>query len=65
MRYAVKDRPVEEFDTDLKLPEWQLEPDDEYLLGDPDDYYFVDDQGNLIEPGRPVDDREDPFGDEA
>ncbi|MEZ5681578.1 MAG: PBP1A family penicillin-binding protein [Erythrobacter sp.] len=64
MRYAVKDRPVEEFDTDLKLPEWQLEPDDEYLLGDPDDYYFIDEQGNLIEPGRPEEPRDDPF-DEA
>jgi penicillin-binding protein 1A len=52
MRYAVKDRPVEEFDTDLKLPDWQLEPDDEYMLGNPDDYYFIDEQGNLIEPGR-------------
>ncbi|QIQ87093.1 transglycosylase domain-containing protein [Erythrobacter sp.] len=52
MRYAVKDRPVEEFDTDLNLPDWQLEPDDEYLFGDPDDYYFIDEQGNLIEPGR-------------
>ncbi|MEE4205884.1 MAG: PBP1A family penicillin-binding protein [Erythrobacter sp.] len=52
MRYAVKDRPVEEFDTELDLPEWQLEPDDEYLYGDPDDYYFIDEQGNLIEPGR-------------
>ncbi|MBX7497127.1 PBP1A family penicillin-binding protein [Qipengyuania sp. 6B39] len=64
MRYAVKDRPVEEFDTDLKLPEWQLEPDDEYLLGDPDDYYFIDEQGNLIEPGLSDAEREqrDPFG---
>jgi len=52
MRYAVKDRPVEEFDTELHLPEWQLEPDDEYFFGDPDDYYFIDEQGNLIEPGR-------------
>ena len=52
MRYVVKDRPVEEFDTDLQLPEWQLEPDDEYMLGDPEDYYFIDEQGNLIEPGR-------------
>lgn len=51
MRYAVKDRPVEEFDTELNLPEWQLEPDEEYLLGDPDDYYYIDEQGNLIEPG--------------
>ena len=52
MRYAVKDRAVEEFDTELNLPEWQLEPDDEYMFGDPDDYYFIDEQGNLIEPGR-------------
>ena len=50
MRKAVADRPVEKFDTELKLPEWQLEPDDEYLFGDPDDYYYVDEVGNLIEP---------------
>jgi penicillin-binding protein 1A len=60
MRYAVKDRPVEEFDTELNLPEWQLEPDDEALFGDPDDYYFIDEQGNLIEPGR-RDPSESPF----
>ena len=54
MRYAVKDRPVEEFDTDLKLPEWQLEPDDEYYYGDQDDYYYyIDEQGNLVEPRGP------------
>jgi penicillin-binding protein 1A len=61
MRYAVKDRPVEEFDTDLQLPEWQLEPDDEYMLGDPEDYYFIDEQGNLIEPGSGDGSRQDPF----
>jgi penicillin-binding protein 1A len=53
MRYAVKDRPISKFDTELKLPDWQLEPDDEYYYGDPEDYYYVDEQGNLIEPGRP------------
>jgi len=52
MRYAVSKRPVEKFDTELKLPEWQLEPDDEVLLGNPDDYYMVDEDGNLIEPNR-------------
>ncbi|MEM6475524.1 MAG: PBP1A family penicillin-binding protein [Pseudomonadota bacterium] len=51
MRYAVKDRPVEQFKTDADRPEWQLEPDEEQLFGDPDDYYFTDEQGNLIEPG--------------
>ncbi|MCT2557563.1 PBP1A family penicillin-binding protein [Tsuneonella sp. YG55] len=54
MKYAVKDRPVEAFDTDLKLPDWQLEPDEEYLFGgNPDDYYYIDEQGNLVEPSRP------------
>ncbi|MBY6218693.1 transglycosylase domain-containing protein [Qipengyuania aquimaris] len=52
MRYAVKDRPVEEFDTELQLPEWQLDEEDDYFFGDPDDYYYIDEQGNLIEPGR-------------
>lgn len=52
MRYAVKDRPVEKFDTDLKLPDWQIEPDDEYLQGDPEDYYIFDEQGNMIEGGE-------------
>ena len=51
MKVAVKKRPVEEFDTELKLPEWQLEPDDEYLQGDPNDYYYVDENGNIVEPG--------------
>ncbi|MGB3710358.1 MAG: PBP1A family penicillin-binding protein [Erythrobacter sp.] len=64
MRYAVKDRPVEEFDTDLDLPEWRLEPDDEALFGDPDEYYYIDEDGNLIEPGRrdPMDDSFDVEG---
>ncbi|APE27794.1 transglycosylase domain-containing protein [Aurantiacibacter gangjinensis] len=53
MRYAVRERPVEEFDTDLQLPEWQLEPDDEFYFGEDDDYYFyIDEQGNLVEPRR-------------
>ncbi|KLI64959.1 penicillin-binding protein [Aurantiacibacter marinus] len=53
MRYAVRDRPVEEFDTDLKLPDWELEPDDELYYGEEGDYYYyIDEQGNLVEPGR-------------
>ena len=50
MRFATAKRPVEEFDTELALPEWQLEPDDEAWFGDPDDYYFYDEDGNLIDP---------------
>ena len=51
MRVATARRPVEQFETELKLPDWQLEPDDEALSGNPDDYYFVDENGNLIDPG--------------
>ena len=61
MRYAVKDRPVEQFNTDVQLPEWQLEPDEEQLFGDPDEYYYIDDQGNLIEPTGPSERRGVPF----
>jgi penicillin-binding protein 1A len=50
MKFAVAKRPVEKFDTALKLPAWQLEPDDEVIMADPNDYSFVDEQGNLIEP---------------
>jgi penicillin-binding protein 1A len=50
MKVAVAHRPVEQFDTQLKLPEWQLEPDDEVLSGDPNGYYYTDEQGNLIDP---------------
>ncbi|MET0179539.1 MAG: penicillin-binding transpeptidase domain-containing protein, partial [Novosphingobium sp.] len=51
MRYAVARRPVEKFDTDLKLPEWQLEPDDEAYYADPGEYYYGDEGGNLVDPG--------------
>ena len=53
MRYAVAKRPVENFDTELKLPAWQLEPDAEAQFGDPNEYQYVDEQGNLIDPMRP------------
>jgi penicillin-binding protein 1A len=69
MRYATKNRPVEEFDTEVQLPEWQLEPDDEFLYGDPgDEYYYIDEEGNLIEPTGPDGARGTPFppeGDEG
>jgi penicillin-binding protein 1A len=52
MRLAVAKRPVEQFETEAKLPEWQLEPDDEAALsGNPEDYYYSDEQGNLVNPG--------------
>lgn len=62
MRQAVRGRPIEEFDTEITLPDWQLEPDEEWLYGQPgDDYYYVDEQGNLIEPAVPTDRRGPPF----
>lgn len=51
MKIAVAGRPVEKFETDATMPAWQLEPDDEVLLsGSPDDYRYVDEQGNLVDP---------------
>ena len=52
MKVATARRPVEKFDTEVVLPEWQLEPDDEAMTGSPEDYYYVDEQGNLIDPGN-------------
>jgi penicillin-binding protein 1A len=62
MRVAVKDRPVEQFKTEVKLPQFDLEPDKEHLEQPGDDYYFVDEQGNLIEPRKPAPPRGLPFG---
>jgi len=50
MKVAVKNRPVQPFETQVKLPDWQLEPDDEQLQGNPQDYYFIDDNGQLVPP---------------
>ena len=52
MKVAVAKRPIEKFDTQLKLPAWQLEPDDEAIQANPSDYFYVDEQGNLIDPTR-------------
>ena len=43
-------RPIEKFDTEVTLPEWQLEPDNEAYFGGPDDVQYVDENGNPI-PG--------------
>ncbi|WP_420142535.1 transglycosylase domain-containing protein [Sphingomonas sp.] len=36
MQQALRTRPPQEFDTQVVLPEWQLEPDEEAYYGDPD-----------------------------
>lgn len=58
MKVATAKRPIEKFDTELKLPQWQLEPDDEAMLGNPDEYFYVDEQGNLVDPSRRQRERE-------
>lgn len=52
MKVAVADRKVEKFDTELVLPEWQLEPDEEDLFGAPEDGIYVDENGMPIETGQ-------------
>ncbi|MDE2302485.1 MAG: PBP1A family penicillin-binding protein [Sphingomonadales bacterium] len=47
MRIAVADRPVEQFETQVTLPGYQIEPDDEATMANPDSYFY-DDQGNLV-----------------
>ena len=50
MKRAVATRPVEQFETEITLPEWQLEPDDESYYGAPDDNSYVDENGNPVAP---------------
>ncbi|HEY9090157.1 PBP1A family penicillin-binding protein [Parasphingorhabdus sp.] len=52
MKVAVANRKVEQFDTELVLPEWQLEPDEEDLFGAPEDGIYVDENGMPIETGQ-------------
>ena len=51
MRQAVAKRPIEAFETQVTLPEWQLEPDEESYYGAPDNATFVDEEGYGI-PGE-------------
>ena len=50
MKVAVSKRPPEKFQTDVTLPEWQLEPDEEAYFGNADDGQFVDENGEPIDP---------------
>jgi penicillin-binding protein 1A len=55
MRVAVAKRPIEQFDTKVTLPEWQLDTEEEAYFGDPDEGQFVDENGNPVEGYEPVD----------
>ncbi|RYE01173.1 MAG: penicillin-binding protein, partial [Sphingomonadales bacterium] len=64
MAKAVARRPVEQFETKVTLPEWQIEPEDNAYYEAPDNRLFVDEDGNPIEqdqgtPGVPEGDRLD------
>ncbi|MFB0875096.1 MULTISPECIES: transglycosylase domain-containing protein [unclassified Sphingobium] len=57
MKVATAKRPVEQFETEVTLPEWQLEPDEEAYYGAPDNGadpgMMVDENGLPIERRRP------------
>jgi penicillin-binding protein 1A len=48
MRVAVAKRKVEQFDTKVTLPDWQLETEEEVYFGDPDQGQFVDENGDPV-----------------
>ncbi|TAK09403.1 MAG: PBP1A family penicillin-binding protein [Rhizorhabdus sp.] len=56
MRVAVAKRPVEQFETAVTLPEFQLEPDDETYLNMPD-------EGMVDADGMPIDQGSEPPAD--
>jgi len=59
MRQAVAKRPIEAFETELKLPEYELEPDEETYYGQPDNGMFVDENGMPNERGTSEDPQAD------
>jgi len=48
---AVANRPIENFETQPQLPDWQVEPDEETWFGEPGNIQFVDPDGNPVERG--------------
>ncbi|WP_375397430.1 transglycosylase domain-containing protein [uncultured Sphingomonas sp.] len=58
MKVAVSGRPVEQFDTQVTLPDWQL--DNSEGFGEPDNGVFVDPDGNPVTPDQMEAPRDDP-----
>jgi penicillin-binding protein 1A len=54
MQQALRTRPVQEFDTQVTLPEWQLEPDEEAYYADPDQTLDMGVEGVPPEDGDAV-----------
>ncbi|CAM8672951.1 PBP1A family penicillin-binding protein [Sphingobium sp.] len=64
MKVAVSKRPVEQFETQVTLPEWQLEPDEEAYYGGPDNGIDGGRGGGMMvdENGLPIErPRADPY----
>ena len=47
---AVAQRPPEEFEIEVEMPDWQVEGEEEAWSGEPDDFLMVDPDGNPVEP---------------
>src|SRR3954471_21444218 len=58
---AVANRPVENFDVQVKAPDWQEEPDNEAWFGGPDNSAFVDENGNPLPEAQQPAWQEDPM----
>jgi penicillin-binding protein 1A len=57
MTKAVASRPAEEFETEVTLPNWQVEGGEGAWTGEPDDFLMVDPDGNPIpaeDGGQPL-----------
>jgi penicillin-binding protein 1A len=56
---AVASRPVEAFDTQVTLPNWQVEGEEGNWTGEPDDFLLVDPDGNPLAEGSGPPSRDD------
>ena len=60
MKPATASRPIEEFDTQVTMPDWQMGNEEDAYFGEPDDRVFVDPDGNPSDTGGEPDDRSPP-----
>jgi penicillin-binding protein 1A len=51
MKPATANRPIEQFSTQVTLPELQLDNEEQSYFGAPDNALYVDENGNPIDPG--------------
>jgi len=47
---AVAQRPPEEFEIEVEMPDWQVDGEEEAWTGEPDNFLMVDPDGNPVEP---------------